>query len=90
MSNGGCIAFKGGEAVCENFDLMVQRLKKMWNILAITFGDTARASFEDWGMMSALDRFPITEGKPPGVVSLHDVTEEAELAFQVQKQHWER
>ena len=89
-SSGGCIAIKGSEVVCENFGAMVQRLKHMWNILAATFGDASRACFDDWGMMSALDRFPVGEGEPPGVVSLHDVTEEAELAFQVQKAHWER
>ena len=89
-SGGGCIAFKGGEVMCENFDAMVHRLKNMWNILACNFGDTSRASFDEWGMMSALDRFPIGEGKPPGVVSLHDATEEIDLAVQVQKAHFDR
>ncbi len=61
-SSGGCIAIKGSEVVCENFGSMVKRLKHMWNILACTFGDTSRACFDDWGMMSALDRFPVGEG----------------------------
>lgn len=89
-SNGGCIAIKGGEAVCENFDAMVLRLKRMWNIVGTTFGDTSRAWYDDWGMMSSLDRYPVCEGKPPGVLSLVDVTEEATAAFQIQKAYWER
>lgn len=83
-SAGGCIAIKGGEAVCENFEVIIQRLKGMWNIASGTFGDASRAWYDDWGMISSLDRYPVCEGKPPGVLVLTDVTEEAESALAIQ------
>lgn len=56
----------------------------MWNIASGTFGDASRAWYDDWGMISSLDRYPVCEGKPPGVLVLNDVNEEIQSAFAIQ------
>jgi hypothetical protein len=89
-SAGGSVAIKGGEALCTNFDQMVQRLAGMWNIYAWSLGGASRNLFRDPGMLSALERFPVIEGKPPGVHPHWDADEEAQCAVDLQKAYFAR
>ena len=87
---GGCIAIKGGEALCENFEQIVERLGAMWNIYAWVLGTSTRQLMIDPGMLSAIERFPVVEGKPPGVHPHWDAEEEALCALELQRAHLAR
>jgi hypothetical protein len=87
---GGCLAIKGSEAASDNFPAMVERLRGLWNLCSATVGSPAKSVFMDGSMLSALERFPVIEGKPPGVHPAWDAVEEAEWAMEFQAAHLAR
>jgi hypothetical protein len=87
---GGCIAIKGSEAICDNFSAMVQRLSGLWNLCTAFVGSSAKSVFMDGSMLNALERFPVVEGKPPGVHPVWDAIEEANVALEFQSAHLKR
>jgi hypothetical protein len=89
-SAGGCLAIKGTEAVADNFGAMIERLRGMWNLCAAQVGSPAKSVFMDGSMLSALERFPVIEGKPPGVHPAWDAVEEADWARELQAAHLAR
>jgi hypothetical protein len=89
-TRGGAVAIKGGEALCTNFDAMVRRLAGMWNVYAWSLGGASRNLFRDPGLISALERFPVIEGKPPGVHPHWDADEEAQCALELQRAYFAR
>jgi hypothetical protein len=91
LSSGeGCIAIKGTEVVASNFDQMVERMAGMWNVYTWGLGGLSRELFTDFGLLSALERFPVIEGKPPGMHPVWDAMEEAECALDFQQRHLAR
>jgi hypothetical protein len=87
VTAGGCLAIKGSEAAAENFPAMVERLRGLWNLCSASVGSPAKSVFMDGSMLSALERFPVIEGKPPGVHPVGDAIEEAEWAMELQAAH---
>ncbi|SMG01555.1 hypothetical protein BSIN_4436 [Burkholderia singularis] len=86
----GYIAIKGTEPVSENFGSITKRMGEMWNIFSWTIGGQARHVLEDLTLMNQLERFPISEGKPPGVHPLWDADDEARCALQLQSAYYRR
>lgn len=86
----GYIAIKGTEPVSENFDSIAKRMGEMWNIFSWTIGGQARHVLEDLTLMNQLERFPISEGKPPGVHPLWDADDEARCALELQTAYYRR
>ena len=80
----GCIAIKGSEAACDNFDQIVERLKHMWNVCGVTMGGLNRTIYQEVVMMNSMDRFPVTESVPPGVHLHASAIEEAEVGAEYQ------
>ncbi|RQQ61473.1 hypothetical protein [Burkholderia stagnalis] len=86
----GFIAIKGTEPVSENFASIAKRMGEMWNVFSWTIGGQARPVLEDLSLMNQLERFPISEGKPPGVHPLWDADDEARCALQLQTAYYRR
>ncbi|WP_206957065.1 hypothetical protein [Trinickia acidisoli] len=86
----GFVAIKGTEPVAENFDSIVKRMGEMWNIFSWTIGGQSRHVLEDLTLMNQLERFPISEGKPPGVHPLWDADDEARCALELQTAYYRR
>jgi len=86
----GCVAIKGTEPASENFGSVVKRMSEMWNIFSWTAGGAARPIVEDLALMNQLERFPISEGKPPGVHPLWDADDEARCALELQTAYYRR
>lgn len=86
----GYVAIKGTEPVCENFSSIVKRMGEMWNVFSWTIGGQARHVLEDLTLLNQLERFPISEGKPPGVHPLWDADDEARCALQLQVAYYRR
>lgn len=86
----GCIAIKGTEPASENFDSIAKRMGEMWNVFGWSIGGAARHLVEDLSLLNQLERFPICEGKPPGVHPLWDAQDEAQCALQLQSAYLHR
>ncbi len=85
-----CLAIKGTEPASENFDSIAKRMGEMWNIFSWTIGGAARHLIEDLTLLNQLERFPICEGKPPGVHPLWDAEDEARCALELQSDYFRR
>ena len=86
----GCIAIKGTEPASENFDRIAKRMGEMWNVFSWTIGGAARHLLEDLTLLNQLERFPVCEGKPPGVHPLWDAEDEAKCALELQLAYFRR
>lgn len=81
----GCLAVKGGEAHSSSFESMLDIMQSQTMIFHYGFGEQPQ-SVE----MPVLDRFLFLENKFPGVVTLREALDEAELASQFQAAHLKR
>jgi hypothetical protein len=89
-SSGGYIGIKGGEAVANNLDAMLARLKSQKVHVSSTFGTTSKVLYADGAILNSLERFSVLEGKPPCVHPFEDALEEAEGAYELQLRYFER
>ena len=83
----GFLAIKGSEAICSNFETLITRLESMWSVLTWSIGGPERQICDDISLMDQLERFPVAEGKPPGVHPLPDALEEAKTSAEFQLEH---
>ncbi len=85
----GCVAIKGSECVAENYDQFLERLSELWSFCGVSISSPVQTLILDAARLSALERFPLMEGKPPGVHPLSDALEEAACAAEFQSRHIE-